>query len=68
MTDYLTVTEAAKRIGLTERQLRRYLDRYPGSWPRSWRPMPGTWWRLHPDDVAEWVRRAKRAPSEGGAT
>jgi hypothetical protein len=69
VTAYLTVTEAASRIGVAPRQLRRYLDRWPHLWPRSSRLHPGAWWRLHPEDVAAWVARAKRPwPDEGGAT
>lgn len=56
-----SVPEAAARLGVPQRTIRRWLEHYKARlFPRAFRT-PGGWWRLDPRDVdALLERRATR--------
>lgn len=58
---FISLAEAAKRMGISKQTLLRDLARYRDLYPRSYQRRPGAAWRVHEDDVAERLRTAREA-------
>lgn len=63
---YLSLPEAARLLGVTQRMLRYDLERYGDRlYPRSFKRRVSTRWRIHRDDVAERLEAMGRNMPEG---
>lgn len=54
---YTTVPKAAEALGLSRDALRRWIERYPTHWARSFQPYPGASWRISLADLRERMER-----------